>query len=500
VTRTLFSLRNLAALALCVAALVNLAAPSLTRAAVCGDVNGDGVVNIGDALVVAQYDVGLRTCGVAPFSHPEVCDVNGDAACDIGDALRMAQCDVGLIGCAFTCGSFACSSTTTTTTTTSTSSTTTTTTAPPACHFPATGQTTCWDSSGNVIPCAGTGQDGDLQKGAPLSYTDNGDGTITDNNTGLMWEKLSMDGSVHDVSNTYTWANAFAQHVATLNGTSFAGHTDWRVPNVKELQNIVPAVSPAFNNNCTSGCTVLTCSCTTSSSGYWSSTTVAGQARPGDPPGPTFAWFVLFDEGNVQGADKSEVNFVRGVRGGSSCFPATGQTTCWDSSGNVIPCAGTGQDGDLQKGAPLSYTDNGDGTITDNNTGLMWEKLSMDGSVHDVSNTYTWANAFAQHVATLNGTSFAGHTDWRMPNVKELESIMNYQNVDPTVSPAFNTNCTSGCTVLTCSCTTSSSGYWSSTTAASNPSTAGVLDTGGGGVCLDSKSFLDNVRGVRGGS
>ena len=293
-TRTLFSLRNLAALALCVAALVNLAAPSLTRAAVCGDVNGDGVVNIGDALVVAQYDVGLRTCGVAPFSHPEVCDVNGDAACDIGDALRMAQCDVGLIGCAFTCGSFACSSTTTTTTTTSTSSTTTTTTAPPACHFPATGQTTCWDSSGNVIPCAGTGQDGDLQKGAPLSYTDNGDGTITDNNTGLMWEKLSMDGSVHDVSNTYTWANAFAQHVATLNGTSFAGHTDWRVPNVKELQNIVPAVSPAFNNNCTSGCTVLTCSCTASST-YWSSTTVAGQARPGDPPGPTFAWFVLFD-------------------------------------------------------------------------------------------------------------------------------------------------------------------------------------------------------------
>src|SRR5438132_11351611 len=124
VTRTLFSLRNLAALPFGVAALVNLAAQSLTRAAVCGDVNGDGVVNIGDALVVAQYDVGLRTCGVAPFSHPEVCDVNGDAACDIGDALRMAQCDVGLIGCAFTCGSFAFSSTTTTTQT-STSSTTT---------------------------------------------------------------------------------------------------------------------------------------------------------------------------------------------------------------------------------------------------------------------------------------------------------------------------------------------------------------------------------------
>ena len=74
----------------------------------CGDVNGDGVVNINDALATAQYDVRLRTCGQSPFSHPEVCDVNGDGACDVGDALRMAQCDVGLISCAFNCGTFSC--------------------------------------------------------------------------------------------------------------------------------------------------------------------------------------------------------------------------------------------------------------------------------------------------------------------------------------------------------------------------------------------------------
>src|SRR6266403_1995347 len=118
--RMLFSRSPLAGLALCVAALVNLVAPSLIRAGVvmCGDVNGDGAVNIGDALIVAQYDVGLRTCGQGPFSHPEVCDANGDGACNIGDALRIAQCDVGLVSCAFTCGAFACSSTTTTSTTT----------------------------------------------------------------------------------------------------------------------------------------------------------------------------------------------------------------------------------------------------------------------------------------------------------------------------------------------------------------------------------------------
>jgi hypothetical protein len=71
-------------------------------------VNGDGVVNIGDALVTAQYDVGARVCGQAPFSHPEVCDVNQDSACNIGDALKMAQCDVGQVSCAFTCRPFSC--------------------------------------------------------------------------------------------------------------------------------------------------------------------------------------------------------------------------------------------------------------------------------------------------------------------------------------------------------------------------------------------------------
>ena len=70
--------------------------------------NGDAVVDIGDALLVAQYDVGLRGCGLAPFSHAERCDINHDGGCNIGDALQMAQCDVGLISCSFTCNAFSC--------------------------------------------------------------------------------------------------------------------------------------------------------------------------------------------------------------------------------------------------------------------------------------------------------------------------------------------------------------------------------------------------------
>ena len=68
--------------------------------------NGDGIVNIGDALVVAQFDVGLRQCG--ELTHPEACDVSRDGACDIGDALRLAQCDAALISCTFTCNPFGC--------------------------------------------------------------------------------------------------------------------------------------------------------------------------------------------------------------------------------------------------------------------------------------------------------------------------------------------------------------------------------------------------------
>ena len=74
----------------------------------CGDVNGDHMVDVGDAEVVAQWDVELRQCDAAPFSHPELCDVNHDGVCDIGDAQRLVQCDVQLISCAFNCLPFHC--------------------------------------------------------------------------------------------------------------------------------------------------------------------------------------------------------------------------------------------------------------------------------------------------------------------------------------------------------------------------------------------------------
>jgi hypothetical protein len=189
-------------------------------------------------------------------------------------------------------------------------------------------------------------------------------------------------------------------------------------------------------------------------------------------------------------------------------FPATGQITCWGGFSGEIPCEGTGQDGDIRAGAPLAFRDNGDGAITDLNTGLTWEKKSDDGSLNDKDNRYAWSGECGgvpevcsrpcqtdrqcgegtcgvighgdcaiefrplttvfEWVDELNAIGFAGHDDWRVPNRRELESLLNLENANPAVSAEFNANCgpsssgNPGCTVLTCSCTVSDF-YWPST-------------------------------------
>ena len=119
-------------------------------------------------------------------------------------------------------------------------------------------------------------------EGYGTKYTDNGDGTITDNMTGLTWEKLSRDGSIHDYSATYTWHTASTTKIAALNGGGgFAGHTDWRLPNInrvaeyRQLRNRAAGGGRGFQPGCVPGCTVTTCSCTQSYD-YWSSTTYQG--------------------------------------------------------------------------------------------------------------------------------------------------------------------------------------------------------------------------------
>src|SRR5215510_4140966 len=103
--------------------------------------------------------------------------------------------------------------------------------------------------------------------------------------------------------------------------------------------------------------------------------------------------------------------------------------------------------GDGVDGPALSYTDNGD-TFTDNNTLLEWEKKVAGGSLgtcdlttnlHGVDSTCTWAQATGVWIAAINAANFGGHNDWRVPNPKELQSIVDYGRAFPASSiPGLN--------------------------------------------------------------
>jgi hypothetical protein len=102
-----------------------------------------------------------------------------------------------------------------------------------------------------------------------------------------------------------------------------------------------------------------------------------------------------------------------------------------------FPATG-GNDGAIQAGKNLSYTDTGNGTIIDNNTHLEWEKKTSDpGSIHYVISAFTFSQALA-YIDVLNtDPCFAGYCDWRLPNVKELQSIVNYGRSNPSIDPVF---------------------------------------------------------------
>jgi hypothetical protein len=210
------------------------------------------------------------------------------------------------------------------------------------------------------------------------------------------------------------------------------------------------------------------------------------------------------DEGAIQDyLDITSTDIATALAGGTLAnhghLLETGQTGCWNTSGQPISCTGTGQDGELQKGVGRSYVDNGDGTVTDTRTGLTWEKLSDDGSIHDRHDTYDRSNLTAK-TAFLNAYGFAGYTDWRLPTIHELQTLVNYATYTPAITAyAFNWGCTPGCTVYTCSCMSNSYRTWSSTVVESDPTRSWTVDFYWGDI-KRSEYNNNSIRAVRGGS
>jgi hypothetical protein len=144
------------------------------------------------------------------------------------------------------------------------------------------------------------------------------------------------------------------------------------------------------------------------------------------------------------------------------------------------------------------FTDNGT-TVTDNLTALQWEKKTIDATVHDVGNFYSWSatppftaedgTAFTNFLPALNsGGCFAGQCGWRLPTIYELQTILlaPYPCVtSPCIDPVF------GPTVAV--------SYWSDTTRATSPNNAWGVDFTDGFVFFDVKSHNGAVRAVRAG-
>jgi len=261
-----------------------------------------------------------------------------------------------------------------------------------------TGQDAFFDDTRSIAePSAGSafhGQDAHYGGNQP-QYRDNGDGTVTDLVTGLMWQ------TVPRLDEKYT----FNEAVSAADTFSLAGYDDWRLPTIKELYSLIdfrghtmariPFIDTAhfafaFGDE-SAGERFIDAQ-------YWSATQYVGLTMNGDAT----VFGVNFADGRIKGYPRDRgpngspmTEFVRYVRG---------------SEGYGVN----------------DFVDNGDGTITDRATGLMWmQEDSRDGM--------NWEDA----LAWAEDLELAGYDDWRLPNAKELQSIVDYTRApDATESAA----------------------------------------------------------------
>ncbi len=308
-----------------------------------------------------------------------------------------------------------------------------------------TGQATCYDDSGLDINCPGSGESfygQDAQHGGNMpSFTDNDDGTVTDNVTGLMWQQSPDTDGDGDIDTTDKLS--YDQAVARASTFNLGGYSDWRLPTIKELYSLIDfsGIDPSGYNGIDTTFLIPFID-----NGYFDfayGDTSAGE-RIIDAQYASGTLYIS-NTANDGGRTMFGVNFADGrIKGYGLTLFGSDKTFC------VIYVRGNTSYGQND------LTDNGDDTITDNASDLMWAQ-------DDGGEGLTWEESLAW-VRTKNAENYLGYSDWRLPNAKELQSIVDYtRSPDTTDSAAIDdlfvtTTITNEAGQVDYPC------YWSSTT------------------------------------
>ncbi|OKY76083.1 MAG: hypothetical protein BM485_05430 [Desulfobulbaceae bacterium DB1] len=322
-------------------------------------------------------------------------------------------------------------------------------------ELPRTGQRSCYDEKGVVIDHAGTGQDGDLQAGGVWPdprFSDNGDGTITDHLTGLIWLQdggclgsLSWQGAMDAATNA-------GQKDEKAKCAGLQAHDDWQVPEIDQLEGLFNAEevsTPVWMNkqrfrNIQPGL-------------YWSRTGSTNQYG---------AWAFDLANGEVRQAGKVDHHFCLLVRSSAKDSPAL--TGPKDSSGQAT-----------------RFVDNNDGTVLDKQSGLMWLKDASCLGRNSWSQALTNVGSLNNDPAALQCRELqARYTDWSLPNRHELRSLVDHRQDLPALPEnhpfaGVQTH------------------YWSSTTTTGEPTRAFELTLATGSLTAAEKGKKFGIWAVR---
>lgn len=338
------------------------------------------------------------------------------------------------------------------------------------------------------------GDDGALGRGVAWPgqrFVDNGDGTVRDQLTGLVWTKNAGCLAPMNWGAALAAANALASGACGLADGSTAGQ--WRLPNANELESLIDVAhsAPALPSGHPFSNVDL-------ASAYWTSTTyMASQSQAMAIRLADGRWINGTDAIGFDNDKTSSSNAVWAVRSGSPGSVALLATGVYSGVGGEAPLAGA--DGSLRIGVAASsarFVDNGDGTLADTVTGLTWLKKA-DCLQHDWAGALAAVNGLASGQCGLSDGSSAGQ--WRVPNRAELLSLSDRAPTFPQAAyfdgVYGTTGVVSGPVVF--SNYVVSEYYWTSSTDAADPSRAWALYSCDFGVYDVAKTELRYTLAVR---